>query len=324
MNNIYSKIRPYTYLIKCIPTNQVYYGVRFRNKVPAHEDLWTFYFTSSKKVSKLRQQYGNDAFLFEVRKEFDDVEAAFQWEKRVLTRMKVLQSTIWLNASIAATKFRREGPVSEKTRQKMSIAKRNRVVTSETKAKLSQNKKNQIPWNKGKTGVVVHSAETKAKIGAASATRPWTPERCAKISAAKKGKPSPLKGRAGSPKTESTKDKLRSARTGRTWYNNGQRNKISFDHPGDGWVVGKLPYTKPFKTLNGKKITIYNASGEPMFRCDGDFERVCKANNLPFQILQRSYLRNGAPIFATSASLKNSSLPHKHSLVGWYALYDIE
>jgi len=46
--NIY---QPYTYLIKFLPTGQVYYGSSYANnkhKVSNPEQLWITYFTSSK------------------------------------------------------------------------------------------------------------------------------------------------------------------------------------------------------------------------------------------------------------------------------------
>ena len=43
---------PFTYLIKHIPTNRYYYGSRY-GKECHPKDLWTTYFTSSKKVKAL-------------------------------------------------------------------------------------------------------------------------------------------------------------------------------------------------------------------------------------------------------------------------------
>jgi hypothetical protein len=238
----YTGPRPYTYLLKCIPTNQYYYGVRWRNRLPAEQDFWIHYFTSSKKVADLRKQYGNSAFLFEIRREFDTTEAAMIWEEKVLIKMKVLQDSKWLNGNIRGSNFRRTGPVSDITRHRMSVAKSNRIVTPKTCAKISQSKAGSVPWNKNKVGVQTHSTETIEKIREASKNQKWTDDRCEKISAAKKGKPSKLKGRPGNPQTSESKQKLSLARAGRKWYNNGISNKISFDHPGDGWVEGRLYY----------------------------------------------------------------------------------
>lgn len=95
--NIYPRQKSYTYLIKFIPTGQVYYGVRYGNKIPPEEDLWKKYFTSSKVVKQLLEEHGPESFEFEVRKTFDDPEKARIWEENVLKRMNVVHNDQWLN-----------------------------------------------------------------------------------------------------------------------------------------------------------------------------------------------------------------------------------
>lgn len=86
----------FTYLIKCKPTGQVYYGVSFRKGT--HPDkLWVDYFTSSTTVHQLINQFGKDAFEFEIRKTFTDPKAAQKWEAKVLKRMKVVGDPKWIN-----------------------------------------------------------------------------------------------------------------------------------------------------------------------------------------------------------------------------------
>jgi hypothetical protein len=88
----------YTYLLKHIPTNQFYYGVRWGNKVPPEEDLWIHYFSSSERVKDLINEYGIDSFEYEIRKKFECEKAAIAWETKVLLKMKVLENKeIWLN-----------------------------------------------------------------------------------------------------------------------------------------------------------------------------------------------------------------------------------
>ena len=57
---------------------------------------------------------------------------------------------------------------SKKTRLKMSEAALGRVFTEEHRANIGKSGKGRIPPNKGKTGVVKHSKETRQKIGIAS------------------------------------------------------------------------------------------------------------------------------------------------------------
>lgn len=86
----------FTYLIKCLPTNQFYYGVSFRKGTHPGR-LWIDYFTSSTTVHQLIDQFGKDAFAFEIRKTFTDPKAAQRWEATVLKRMNVVKDPKWIN-----------------------------------------------------------------------------------------------------------------------------------------------------------------------------------------------------------------------------------
>lgn len=88
---------PYTYLIGWSSTNKFYYGVRFA-KGCLTEDLWTTYFTSSTSVKKYRDKYG-EPDVIQIRKTFDDVSRARQWETRVLKRMRVVNDDRFLNCT---------------------------------------------------------------------------------------------------------------------------------------------------------------------------------------------------------------------------------
>lgn len=87
---------PYTYLLRCNPENSVYYGVRYADDC-SPEDFWVTYFTSSKTVKEKIELYGLDAFVFEIRRVFDNKESAILWENRVLTRMRVLDREDFYN-----------------------------------------------------------------------------------------------------------------------------------------------------------------------------------------------------------------------------------
>lgn len=88
----------YTYLIKHLPTNRFYYGVRF-SKNNKGADLWVRYFTSSSYVHKLIEEYGKDSFVCEIRKTFNDKIHALNWEKKVLRRMKVSTRDDFINVN---------------------------------------------------------------------------------------------------------------------------------------------------------------------------------------------------------------------------------
>lgn len=89
---------PFTYLVKHIPTNKYYYGVKFKKGCHPN-DLWTKYFTSSKKVKGLIRKYGKKSFKFEIRKTFKTQKQAREWEHKVLRRLKVIYRDDFLNLS---------------------------------------------------------------------------------------------------------------------------------------------------------------------------------------------------------------------------------
>jgi hypothetical protein len=101
----------YTYLVKCLPTNEYYYGVRYaKNSRP--DDLWVKYFTSSKVVKQRIDLFGKQQFAVEVRKVFSTAKDAMVWEDRVLRRLKVVDRINWLNRHYGCVFERRVGSVT--------------------------------------------------------------------------------------------------------------------------------------------------------------------------------------------------------------------
>jgi len=86
---------PYTYLIGWPELNKWYYGVRYAKNCQPF-DLWNPYKTSSKLVKKLISIHG-DPKVIEVRKKFQSVTEAQQWEAKVLKRMRVINNPMWIN-----------------------------------------------------------------------------------------------------------------------------------------------------------------------------------------------------------------------------------
>lgn len=90
---------PFTYLIGWTTQNKWYYGVRYSNGCsPA--DLWSIYYTSSKRVAQARKDWG-EPDVIEVRRIFDCEKKARLWEENVLKRMNVLRDDRWLNRNIS-------------------------------------------------------------------------------------------------------------------------------------------------------------------------------------------------------------------------------
>lgn len=136
----------YTYHIFHEATGSHYYGSRYAKGCdPA--DLWVTYFTSSKIIAKLREEYGNDSFKVEIRKTFgDNPVAAQQWEKKVLSKLNVLNRDNWLNANI--------GGICNLTADQQA-AKGYKI--SQT-AKIRP----RVAWNKGLKGI--YSVEQRMKL----------------------------------------------------------------------------------------------------------------------------------------------------------------
>lgn len=118
----------YTYLIGWKKYNKFYYGVRFSKKSDPAE-LWVSYFTSSKHVKSFVKKYG-DPDIIQIRKVFQDVNKARNWEQKVLKRMNVVNEEKWLNktdnksidpiCALKGTLTHIGKKRSEETKQKMS------------------------------------------------------------------------------------------------------------------------------------------------------------------------------------------------------------
>lgn len=86
---------PYTYLIGWSNLDKWYYGVRYR-KGSNPSELWVKYFTSSKVVKQFRKLNGEPDIII-IRRIFEDIDSARNWERTVLKRMKVVENDKWLN-----------------------------------------------------------------------------------------------------------------------------------------------------------------------------------------------------------------------------------
>ena len=126
---------PYTYYVEHKATGLKYYG----SKYGADANPNTFwktggYFTSSPKVKELLNEHSPDEFRAEVRKVFATPDEALTYENRFLTKVNAVNSDKWLNQHIGVDKFRNVGPASEK----ILLAQRNKRQTPEGNAKRSK------------------------------------------------------------------------------------------------------------------------------------------------------------------------------------------
>lgn len=112
---------PFTYLIGWSQHNLWYYGVRVKYGTTP-EDLWTKYFTSSKKVKQFRQLLG-EPDVVQVRKTFDNKSRALLWEHRVLSRLDAKRSSKWINDSNGLGDSHFLGPKTTGQRMKESATR---------------------------------------------------------------------------------------------------------------------------------------------------------------------------------------------------------
>lgn len=199
--------RPYTYLIGWAEYNLWYYGVRYAKECKP-EDLWLTYFTSSKRVKSTRALLG-EPNVVEIRKVFNGAKEARAWEYEVIRRMNIVNDGRFLNSANGGKSFYQIGPLSQDTKQKMSLAKIGYNMPNETKLKLSKalfgrklsaETKNKMIGRK-------HNEETKNKIRQAANNRKHS---------------------------EETKQKLREKQTGRKFS---EEHKIKLK---ESWAKRKL------------------------------------------------------------------------------------
>ena len=181
----------YTYLITHKPTNKLYYGVRHsvnRKQMDPKQDLWVDYFTSSKVVHNLIEEYGKETFDIKIDQMFDTAEEAIAYEEEYLKNNLTEQ---YLNGNINGavlprqeyfdkiSEYHKGKPKSEEHKRKLSEAQKgiprpytqtpeyrakmsaimqgegnpmfNKKHTLETKQKISEKNRGNSAWNKGKT-----------------------------------------------------------------------------------------------------------------------------------------------------------------------------
>lgn len=90
-------MEPYTYLIGWTQHRKYYYGVRYASDCTPN-DLWVTYFTSSNRVKKFTQEYGNPDII-QIRKVFMDSKSARLFEEKVLRRMDCAGRSDFLNVT---------------------------------------------------------------------------------------------------------------------------------------------------------------------------------------------------------------------------------
>ncbi len=67
-----------------------------------------------------------------------------------------------------------------------------------------------------------------------------------------------------------------------------------------------------------KSIHIFNSTGELLYTCSGDFNKICKDNNLPLEGLRRTYI-NKTKLYTNNRAIAKAKLYGFEIYQGWYA-----
>lgn len=187
-----NKTVPFSYHLYHPITKKHYYGIKY-SKGCHPDDLWTKYFSSSKIVKKLIQDYGIDSFTFEVRKIFKTPKEALLWENKFLTKINAAKNPNWLNRHNGGKKFR--SPLTQTEIQKIIVSKRFKNVpkSEEQKRKMSisavrsNNKRHNSGWRMPKKSLE-QMIETRKQNIIFGNINPYSIERNKKMAESKTGK----------------------------------------------------------------------------------------------------------------------------------------
>lgn len=133
------KTIPYSYRLYNKILNKSYYGIQYRKGCNPN-NLWKTYFSSSRIVKKLIEEYGKESFEFEIRKIFKTKEDTLNWENKVLKRLRVETNDNWLNIKITGEKYCSPEQLDEYWKENIKKGMNN----PETKRKISENSKKQF------------------------------------------------------------------------------------------------------------------------------------------------------------------------------------
>jgi len=183
-------MQPYTYHLYHKPTGKHYYGVRTAKDCHPDE-LWVTYFSSSKIVNFMIEEYGIDSFDYKIRKIFETAEEALEWEMKFLFRIDAATKDNWLNRHNGGKNFCTAGTTpwnkgvshSEEARKKISEKRKEyvgekhpmygRTHSEESKQKMSINRKKKFGKDNHFYGKR-HTDELKKYISELNKGRPST------------------------------------------------------------------------------------------------------------------------------------------------------
>jgi len=161
-------IPAYVYYIRHIPTGKFYYGSRFNHikfGIFPEDDLWETYFSSSKEVSKLRRETGDQSFETLIIFKDTDIQLCFDFEQEIIK--KYIDDPLCINKRYFNTK---SGKTSYCTFGK-TLSSKGKPKSEETKLKMKKPKSEKHKENiskvqllNGGNGPKHHNKQTILKI----------------------------------------------------------------------------------------------------------------------------------------------------------------
>jgi len=220
---------PFTYFVELIPLKLLYYGCKWADYKGSPCDSSIFmtesgYQTSSVQMKELIKEYGLDAFNVLCIQHYTTGQEAREAEEKHLKNVNARTNPRYINKSNGGTNFY-GGPHSEETKQKLSIAAKNRpAITEETKTKISIALTGK-PGHPQTEGTIRKISEKQKGVPRV----PLSLESCDKISKKLMGRPRP----------EEVKRKISKTKKNKIAFNNGIKTIFADKLPiGDEWVPG--------------------------------------------------------------------------------------
>ena len=129
---------PYCYFIGWTKESKYYYGVKYgRDANPS--TFWVNYFTSSRYVRQMREKFG-EPNIIKVRRTFKTSKEAINWEEKVIRRLNIVRSELWLNKNNNSngTKCFSNEPKTQAQKDHQRLQMIGKKHTQETKDKISK------------------------------------------------------------------------------------------------------------------------------------------------------------------------------------------
>jgi len=152
---------PYVYYVYCRPTREYYIGCRYA-KGCHPGDLWETYYTSSKRIHKLIEDYGKDSFFYYCIRECVSREEALDLEEALIRHS--FKKPKFLNICLRGKKFAGTLPGTPKSleyRQNQSKRLKNKKVSQKWKDSHSKTWKVTTPQGKE---LIIHNLQEWCKV----------------------------------------------------------------------------------------------------------------------------------------------------------------